>query len=208
MAFEKISYKKPEYIERKINAKNVVKYLTIVEMVVYLCMEKMKKYRALKPKVKEMAEPIALYAYPNTFFDLLQNILGGKKAVPHNFESEMDLVRQSEKGIKMISVKSVSDFLGISLEKMSQLLNVSLRTFQRKKEQDIMSASISQKTIDLAEVAAKGIEVFGDKAIFNLWLTEEVKSLGNKKPIELLNTSTGTRLVMQTLGRLQYGVYA
>jgi putative toxin-antitoxin system antitoxin component (TIGR02293 family) len=120
----------------------------------------------------------------------------------------LDLVRQSEKGIKMISVKSVSDFLGISLEKMSQLLNVSLRTFQRKKEQDIMSASISQKTIDLAEVAAKGMEVFGDKSIFNSWLTEEVKSLGNKKPIELLNTSTGTRLVMQTLGRLQYGVYA
>lgn len=188
--------------------KNVVKYLTIVEMNVYLCVEKTKKYSALKPKVNEISEPIALYAYPNTFFDLLQNILGGKKAVPHNFENEMDLVRQSEKGIKMISVKSVSDFLGISLEKMSQLLNVSLRTFQRKKEQDIMSASISQKTIDLAEVAAKGIEVFGDKAIFNSWLTEEVKSLGNKKPIELLNTSTGTRLVMQTLGRLQYGVYA
>lgn len=208
MAFAKIFTEKSEYIERKINAKNVVKSLTIVESDVYLCVEKMKKYRVLKPKMNETAEPIALYAYPNTFFDLLQNILGGKKAVPHNFESEMDLVRQSEKGIKMISVKSVSDFLGISLEKMSQLLNVSLRTFQRKKEQDIMSASISQKTIDLAEVAAKGIEVFGDKAIFNSWLIEEVKSLGNKKPIELLNTSTGRRLVMQTLGRLQYGVYA
>ena len=71
-------------------------------MNVYLCVEKTKKYSALKPKVNEMSEPIALYAYPNTFFDLLQNILGGKKAVPQNFQNNMDVVHQSEKGLNMI----------------------------------------------------------------------------------------------------------
>lgn len=142
------------------------------------------------------------------FWELVRSVLGGKRALTNHILNEMDLVKQAEVGVPMTSVKSVSDFLGISLDKMSQLLNVSLRTFQRKKEEDIMNAAVSQKTIDLAEVAARGIEVFGNKANFNAWLVEPLLSLGNKAPVDLLNTSTGTRLVMQTLGRLQHGIYA
>ncbi|MBK8848115.1 MAG: DUF2384 domain-containing protein [Bacteroidetes bacterium] len=170
----------------------------------------MRKTKRLPVKATPVAialeEPFSDASIADVFFDDLYNILGGK-ALNSKIKNEFDLIQQAESGIKMKSVKAVSEFLDISMDKMSQLLNVSIRTFQRKKATDVMSAAISQKTIDIAEVAAKGKEIFGNKEKFNLWLNSPIPALHNRKPFDLLKTSTGIKLVMTTLMRIEYGIY-
>lgn len=170
----------------------------------------MRKSKQLTVKATSVAvaleEPFTDASFADTFLDNLYIILGGK-ALNSKIKNEFDLIKQAESGIKMKSVKAVSEFLDISMDKMSQLLNVSIRTFQRKKATDVMSAAISQKTIDIAEVAAKGKEIFGSKEKFNLWLNSPIPALYNHKPMDLLKTSTGIKLVMATLMRIEYGIY-
>ncbi|MBK7098856.1 MAG: DUF2384 domain-containing protein [Sphingobacteriales bacterium] len=43
---------------------------------------------------------------------------------------------------------------------------------------------------------------------FKLWMSSPVMALGNKMPKEFLDTSMGIDLLMDELGRIEYGIFA
>lgn len=49
-------------------------------------------------------------------------------------------------------------------------------------------------------------EIIGEQEAKN-WLYKKVESLGNRAPIDLLDTEAGHRLVEQVLQQIKYGVY-
>jgi putative toxin-antitoxin system antitoxin component (TIGR02293 family) len=53
-----------------------------------------------------------------------------------------------------------------------------------------------------------GIEVFGDRDNFNIWLNSRSIALGGRSPKELLDTKFGIDLVKDELGRIEHGVLA
>ena len=56
------------------------------------------------------------------------------------------------------------------------------------------------------EVIKYGIEVFNNEEDkFQRWLSLENKSIGNKKPFELLETEEGRNIVLDCLNRIEYG---
>lgn len=60
--------------------------------------------------------------------------------------------------------------------------------------------------MDNIEINNLGISTFGDIDKFKLWLDTPNFSLGNLKPIELLETSYGIELVINELIRINYGI--
>jgi putative toxin-antitoxin system antitoxin component (TIGR02293 family) len=58
------------------------------------------------------------------------------------------------------------------------------------------------------EVYARCIEVFGDEAKALRWLETPNFALGKQRPFELLGSEEGIQLVLDTLGRIEYGVFA
>jgi hypothetical protein len=58
------------------------------------------------------------------------------------------------------------------------------------------------------DVIAKGFDVFEEKERFDRWLNKENSALKGAKPLDLLNTSAGTKLVAQLLGRIEEGVFS
>jgi putative toxin-antitoxin system antitoxin component (TIGR02293 family) len=58
-----------------------------------------------------------------------------------------------------------------------------------------------------ANIAAKAIQVFGSEKEAERWLSEPAMALDRRRPVDLLDSSTGIDLVEQLLGRLEYGVY-
>jgi putative toxin-antitoxin system antitoxin component (TIGR02293 family) len=85
---------------------------------------------------------------------------------------------------------------------------VTERTLQRYTLQQPLNQVVSEHILQLAEVAAKGVEVFVDKAAFLAWLHHPNIALANHTPLSLLSSRFGAEMVLDELGRLEHGVVA
>lgn len=128
------------------------------------------------------------------------------------FESPMngisEMIQFSRNGINMQYLTNLSQKLSLSLQEMGEILHVSLRTLQRYAPTKILDTDASAKALNLANLQAHGIEVFGTEAHFNEWLRTKLPSLGNKTPLSFLDTPFGFTLIDQTLGRIEHGIFA
>lgn len=59
----------------------------------------------------------------------------------------------------------------------------------------------------LERILHRATEVFGDEDSAAKWIKQEVHSLGGVTPLSLLATDAGADLVMDTLGRIEHGVF-
>jgi len=140
-------------------------------------------------------------------YEQLTTILGGKKAVRHKLASEMDLIDATRKGLPKRTVTALAKKLDISLERLSTLLHISHRTLQRKKPTEHLSIHVSEQILAIAEVVRRGLEVLEDDERFVKWLHSDLRSLQYKKPIDFMDTSLGTQMILDILGRIEHGVY-
>jgi putative toxin-antitoxin system antitoxin component (TIGR02293 family) len=87
---------------------------------------------------------------------------------------------------------------------------MSLRTYQRRSSSAARQLNPEQsgRTWKFAEILAKATSVFGSKEEAEQWLEQPAIGLDQRRPINLLATPAGTRLVEDFLVRLEYGVYA
>ncbi|MBI1781417.1 MAG: DUF2384 domain-containing protein [Sphingobacteriales bacterium] len=141
-------------------------------------------------------------------YEHMRVIMGGNKTVALPIGGELDLINLSRKGVRKSSLKSLSSYLGVSMEKMSTLLHTSHRNIQRKHEDELLDTLKTEKVIELAAFVKRGIDVTGTKESFIEWLHSPIIALGNKLPIDFLDTTFGIQLVSKILGRLEQGVYS
>jgi putative toxin-antitoxin system antitoxin component (TIGR02293 family) len=164
-----------------------------------------------KSKIYASAEPLAALSITEEAaaeYQTLRSILGGAKSHLRVITSENDLIYLSREGIKKSTLKSLVGYLGITMEKMSTLLHMSHRNLQRKDEEELLDTLKSEKVLELAAFVQRGIDVIGNEEAFKQWLHSPVLALGNKKPIDYLDTSFGMQMALKVLGRLEQGVYS
>ncbi len=136
------------------------------------------------------------------------NILGGKKTLHKNIKDRMDLIDLINTGITKTALQNLASYLSFSMHQMATLLPVTERTIQRYTPQKHFNPIISEHILQIAEVAAKGSEVFKNKENFITWLNLPNKALANKTPLSLLNTKYGTDMVLDVLVRIEHGVFS
>ncbi len=141
-------------------------------------------------------------------YDTLRVILGGNKSVPKILTNEMDLIKLSRHGVRKASLKSLTHYLGITMEKMSRLLHTSHRNIQRKDEDELLDTLKTEKVLELAAFIKRGIDVMGSEDAFKEWLHSPILALGNREPIEFLDTTFGIQMALKVLGRLEQGVFS
>lgn len=141
-------------------------------------------------------------------YNALRVILGGNKSLKRPLKGDFDLINLSRAGVKKSTLTSLANYLGITMETMSSLLHSSYRNIQRKDDNDLLDTLKTEKVLELAAFAQRGMEVIGDKESFAEWLHSPLVSLGNKMPLHFLDTSFGIQMVTKVLGRLEQGVYS
>lgn len=134
-------------------------------------------------------------------------LLGGESFQLQEPASAYDYVAASNKGITKQSVINLAGVMEIPLTDMAGLLNISYKTLGRKRNTDLLDSLVSSLSIEIAQTIAHGLVLFEDRGKLNRWLQKENRALRGKKPIELLNTPTGIKLVNQVLHRIEEGVY-
>lgn len=164
-----------------------------------------------KPKKSEKA-PIDLVAdRPMSYgkkFETAEVIAAKSLGIAKNFSNDFMLIEATRNGIKKNVLIAISKQLGINQEKLCELLHISTKTFQRIEDETVLDIFSSELAIELALVNAKAGLVFSDTNAIQIWLKTPLLALNGQTPLSILDTSFGVKLVMQTLGRIEHGVYA
>jgi len=138
-------------------------------------------------------------------------LLGGDRLLKHGVSTPLDaheLIMQGIPGLALVHLIESLDALPKSAS-FENALGMSLRTFQRRKSEPdaVLSMEQSARVWVFAERLAKAIAVFGSQAEAEHWMLEPAIGLDQHKPIDLMATPAGGRLVDDLLERMRYGVY-
>lgn len=143
-------------------------------------------------------------AYGIVTYSPLTVVMGGQIANPSDF----DLVGAARKGIAKKTILALAKKLLLTIEEISDILHISERTLQRYTPNTLIKTEHADRAIELAKLYERGIEVLGSGRAFNNWLRHPNYALKNQVPLTLLDTSIGFTLVLDILGRIEYGVFS
>jgi len=96
----------------------------------------------------------------------------------------------------------------MSQAELSAALGIPERTLSRRKREGKLNSEESAKLIRLARVIERAEEVFEDFDSAIDWLKSANASLAAATPLSLLDTDIGAESVLDTLGRIEHGVFA
>jgi putative toxin-antitoxin system antitoxin component (TIGR02293 family) len=78
--------------------------------------------------------------------------------------------------------------------------------FDRTKKKARLNQVMTEKFVRLFQIVRLAKKVLGEKDGL-LWLKQDIPSLGNQRPLDLLDTESGHRLSQQALLQVQHGIY-
>ena len=137
-----------------------------------------------------------------------ETLLGGKKVLTANPCTSLDWVALIRKGISPVAVDALVRAMRVTQAELSAALDIPARTLARRKQEGLLNREESAKLVRLAQVAERAGEVFQDVDASLDWLKSPNAALGGATPLSLLDTGIGANSVMDTLGRIEHGVFA
>jgi putative toxin-antitoxin system antitoxin component (TIGR02293 family) len=141
----------------------------------------------------------------------IADLLGGPKVLRHRLRDPLDVHEFLSQGLPRAALTHLLENVVLvrSRDFFELALGMSLRTYQRFKIQPRkpLSKEQSGRTWKFAEILAKATEVFGSREEAEQWLERPAIGLEQRRPIDLLATPAGVKLVEAFLDRIEYGVY-
>jgi len=110
-------------------------------------------------------------------------------------------------GVSKNELKEIKEESGLDYDTLSTILSVSRAKLINKKPSEKFDQSTSERIMLLADLIAYGQSVFLGRDIFNGWLKRNNKALGNKSPLNMMDTVYGIQEVKKEIGRIEYGVF-
>ena len=98
--------------------------------------------------------------------------------------------------------------LRITQSELAGALGIPERTLARRKKEGTLNSEESAKLVRLARVIGRSQEVFEDIDVALDWMKSGNAALSGATPLSMLDTDIGTESVMDTLGRIEHGVFA
>ena len=150
-----------------------------------------------------MANTEAKISIPNT--DVMQ-VRGGSSTLERRPRSSAELRARILDGLPYAALESVMDVFHLTRSEICEVLDLSPRTFSRRKIEQQLQPDESDRLYRVARIGARAAEVLGDTDKAARWLRRPNRALGSHPPLRLLRTDLGSRQIEQVLGRIEHGV--
>ena len=144
------------------------------------------------------------------YFEAVSNLFGGRRILKSEIESDLEAHALLHRGLPRGALTSLIENLHvIHADEASEAIGVSLRTLQRHKSAPAVPLDVQQsgRAWKFAEILAKATRALGSQDEAEQWLKRPAIALDQQRPIDLLTTPAGVKLVEDYLGRLEYDVY-
>jgi putative toxin-antitoxin system antitoxin component (TIGR02293 family) len=137
-----------------------------------------------------------------------EELLGGADVLARVPCSPLDWVAMIRHGLPAASVDALARGTGLTRAEVAAAIAVPERTLARRKQEGRLHAEESSRLVRLARVIARAEAVFEGPAAAMDWLESANTALEGATPLSLLDTDIGAEGVMDTLGRIEHGVFA
>ena len=144
---------------------------------------------------------------PETFRSV-ENLLGGRSVLRTRPRTALDWIEVIRKGIPAAAVESLLKAMQVSQAELARALGIPERTLARRKREGVLNSEESAKLLRLARAVGRAGEVFEDPQAALHWLKSPNSALSGATPLSLLDTDLGAESVLDTLGRIEHGVFA
>ncbi|GHB41438.1 hypothetical protein GCM10008106_23210 [Mongoliitalea lutea] len=163
----------------------------------YVILEDNLPISVMAKKSSKVSEPaIASYGKAVFSIDSILNMDSGF------FDEPLTRVDTFRDGLRKESFESLKAIAGLDYNTLAGALGISAKTIQRKEVFDTIQ---SEKMFELAELYAMGISYFGLEG-FRRWMERPLFSIGNRKPLDLIDVSEGLDILKSEIMRLQHGI--
>ena len=96
----------------------------------------------------------------------------------------------------------------LSLDEIDRLIIPRRTLAHRKARQQPLSRAESERAVRVASLTALAEETFGNRAKAQAWLRRPTSALADRRPLDLLDSEPGARVVEQLLYRIEHGIAA
>lgn len=118
---------------------------------------------------------------------------------------QLELISRIRSGVKKEDWKALIASIDATEKEFAHILPNSISSMQKK---TIYNRETSERIYEISRLFGLGYETFDTPEAFKNWLKTPSRTLGNKKPFDLLDSSFGFELVENEIVRIQYNVYS
>jgi len=137
----------------------------------------------------------------------VDDLLGGPRVLLSTPRSTLDWVALIRRGLPSSAVDALTRSTRLSQGELAAAVGIPERTLARRKREGRLTSEESSRLLRLARAVTRGEEVFEDLDAAIDWLRSSNASLGGVTPLSLLDTDIGAESVVDTLGRIEHGVF-
>ena len=102
----------------------------------------------------------------------------------------------------------LADQLGVTLKELAPLLQLSLSTLHRLRQQTALNGPTAERVELLRGIIQHGLRVYGgEESAFQDWLRYPLGELDGRTPLQTLTTIAGFTQVNDVLGRIEHGIF-
>ena len=134
--------------------------------------------------------------------------LGGMHVLKTDIRSDFDLAAAAMEGLTADAATEIVERGLLSPDELYDLV-IPRRTFDRRLAgKQPLTVTESDRLLRVTRTIVRAIEALGSSEKAAKWLRTENRALRGMTPLALLETDIGARMVEQTLGRIEHGVYS
>lgn len=123
-----------------------------------------------------------------------------------NPNTPLEWVSKIRQGFPTQALDTLGANLKATTAELAQLLGISVRMLAQRRRKGILTQQESERLFRVARALAKAEEVFSDLGRAFQWLNSPIIVLREATPLSLLDNEIGSKLVMDTLGRIEHGI--
>ena len=133
--------------------------------------------------------------------------LGGAELLKCDVRSDADLARAVELGFPTVTLSALKERGVTDREVAALIINPRTLAHRRAKGQRL-TVEESDRAARVARTVALAERTFANRDKASRWLHKELRALDGRRPIDLIRTNAGARLVEDALTRIAWGTAA
>jgi putative toxin-antitoxin system antitoxin component (TIGR02293 family) len=158
------------------------------------------KYETPDESSSVVNEPEALLEAASLKFS--KKIILTGTSIPNDF----DLIDGTRRGVHKAHLYEICQAYDVTLDTLCTWLHTSYRNIARKQDDELLDPFKSEKLLALGTLASRGIDAFGSADGFRQWVHAPLLALGNKRPIDYLDTTFGIQMLHTLIARMEWGI--
>lgn len=134
--------------------------------------------------------------------------LGGTKVLRKEIRSDLDLAEAIHAGLPTRAVEVVLESGLLEASELYELVVPRRTLAHRRDRQKTLSREQSDRLARVVRLLARAEEALGAQDKATRWMRKENRALAGRRPIDLLESDAGARMVERILGRIEHGVFS